>query len=163
MALNDTRQLEHETVLKSPMGWSPRKNKNCEDEPMKSPQKQKATGSQRPKSLFLPSEVTLFPPTGFKEQSGDTRIHRASAEESRGLSTPRVNSSSVQGFQDKEERVRRTVGKAGNRVMAAVAALNGKIKEPATNPNNDTKELEEAFEAVLVWLTSSMTGSQYCC
>lgn len=157
--LNDRWDIDDEMERYTPHEYSPSKGRNFYDEqPTLS---RKAEPKSRPKSAYLPSSLSSASFTEtisvlrkvsqrhkktdvgrLQEQMGiDGTSSRRSSTDSRKVS----NDSSDYGL---------TMAKRGSRVQAAVAALNGKAKEPELEVKlhvpSDPRAFDNAFEAVLV-------------
>ena len=161
--LNDRWDVNDEMERYTPQEYSPSKGRNFYDEqPTLS---RRAEPKPRPKSAYLPSSLSSnsFTETisvlrkvsqrhkktdvgRFQEQLGTDGVSsRRSSTDSRKFS----NGSSDPGL---------TMAKRGSRVQAAVAALNGKAKEPEVESKpqvpSDPRAFDNAFEAVLVCIAS---------
>lgn len=166
---DDRRNVNHEVERYTPREYSPSKGRNFYDEqPTLS---RRAEPKPRPKSTYLPSSLSSnsFTETisvlrkvsqrhkktdvgRFQEQMGtEGTSSRRSSTDSRKVS----NDSSDSGL---------TMAKRGSRVQAAVAALNGKAKEPEVGAKpqvpSDPRAFDNAFEAVLV--RTAMLKPTYC-
>ncbi|KAF2261592.1 hypothetical protein CC78DRAFT_499866, partial [Lojkania enalia] len=155
--LNDRQSTEHrrsiqeEIALYTPTEYSPSKQRNFFDFGQPSLQKRPAV-KERPKSTMLPASTSA---TSFFET-----LTRKKSNERLPLSDTKGNEAkSKAGAQSKgiatRAMLRRTANatKKQNRVMAAVAALNGKAKESESGTTQpvrlDSKVVNAEFEAVL--------------
>ena len=174
--LNDRFALEEEAALYTPRDYSPSKQRNFQDleQPTLS---RRAELKPRPKSEYIVPCLTLASFAGAvsglqksgrnksqvdisnqQQQTGQAAdaSWRSSADEDI-LSTRPPN---VQNRQVNEsDGSNLPMPKSGSRVMAAVAAFNGKAKELPQEPPKDTetvhldpKAIERAFESLLVSL-----------
>lgn len=168
--LNDQRlSIEEEIALYTPQDYSPSKQRNFFDYGQPSLQK-KPQVKERPKSTFLPStgSTTSLLETLTRKRStdrvplGDTKGNEGRAKDnasSRGIVTRGMlrRTSSESSREGKAVKQNAEASKKPNRVMAAVAAFNGKAKQaerhgtPVTSPTKlDPKVVDAEFEAVLV-------------
>ncbi|ORY13073.1 GTPase binding protein Rid1 [Clohesyomyces aquaticus] len=167
--LNDRWSIEQETALYTPAEYSPSKQRNFFDYGQPSLQKRPAA-KERPKSTVVPtsySTTSLFETLSRKMSSdrndrvplSDTKGNEGrskAASPAKGVSTRSMlqrSSSDSRKSKEKAAKEQASPKKGGNRVMAAVAAFNGKSKEShtgATPPVKlDRKAVEAEFEAVL--------------
>lgn len=165
--LNDTRDVDNEMALYTPQEYSPSKQRNFHGFQKPSLSRK----GERPKSAFLASGIstTSFAETlsGLRKYSHDrgesrssnlSEQHRNSAESHRKSSSEypnpgRGDRNSNRKVSDGSSNSGLTMAKRGSRVMAVVAALNGKSKEAAketTDPKLDLKDIDNAFESLLV-------------
>ncbi len=168
--LNDQRRsLEEEMALYTPQNYSPSKQRNFFDYGQPSLQSRSAV-KERPKSMFVPkttSTTSLLDPFTRKKSSdrvplSDTKGNEGRADESAfhsgklgrptlGRASTDVSRKDVDVFS-----VSQPVSpvKKQNRVMAAVAAFNGKSKQGDVTPTSPTKldpyVVDTEFEEVLV-------------
>ena len=163
--LNDTWDLEDECSLYSPQMYSPSKSRNFFNEPTLA---KKPETKQRPKSVtegLSSSSTSLFETFshrrknstssgqngGKKEAETNARKEEAKMQDApNGLPNSLEDSGKPKSDASKSGT---TMGKRGTRVMAAVAAWNGKAKEPAFEPKEtklDPAAVEKAFETMLV-------------
>ena len=179
--LNDQFAVEEEVALYTPRDYSPSKQRNFEDyqRPTLPP---KAEPKPRPKSDHIApgltsasfaetvsglrrsgrnkSQVDVSKPQQQTQQNADAG-RKSLAEEKRWVETPsgsdhrKVNNDSADPDMPLPKR--------GSRVMAAVAAFNGKAKELPREPPQDTetakldsKAIENAFESLLVGFASTL-------
>ena len=171
--LNDVRDIAEEIALYTPAEHSPSKGRNFMD--YQAPTLARVETKPRPKSALLSSSAskTTFTETisGLRKRgydkvsqqplSGQER-NRSSDDYRRSSSEKKVPS---QRASTERQRKREDVGvdsvavKRGSRVMAAVAAFNGKsqdLDEPkdmvnkTQEPPLDPKAIETAFESLLV-------------
>ncbi|CAI6322042.1 unnamed protein product [Periconia digitata] len=169
--LNDQRRsIEEEIAIYSPEKYSPSKQRNFFDYGQPSLQK-KSQLKERPKSVFLPksgSTATLIDTfTGRKSTNtdrtplGDTKGNEGRVKENVSTRTmnPRGFLSRASSDQSSDSYTPKPLPdspKKQNRVMAAVAAFNGKSKstsQSATAPmppiKLDPKVVDAEFESVL--------------
>ena len=173
--LNDTRDIDDEMALYTPRDYSPSKQRNFHDfQPNLS---RKLEPRPRPKSAFLPTDrstasfaetlsklrnINKFPPQ--PDGPNQSAQARRSAENGRGSpsydeSSDRVSRKEQRKVSNDSTKAFATAGKRGSRVMAVVAAFNGKAKgsvreQERETPNIpvDVKAIENAFESLLVGL-----------
>lgn len=164
--LNDARDVDDEMALYTPHEYSPSKQRNFHD-------LQKPTLSrkgERPKSAFLGNGIstTSFAETisGLRKYShdrGESRSSNQSEQHRKSVESSRKSSSEYQYPNRLDRNERRKVSdssstsniaaKRGSRVMAVVAAFNGKSKESSkenAESKADPKQIEIAFENLLV-------------
>lgn len=171
--LNDARDINDEMALYTPRDYSPSKQRNFHDYQPNLPRKSET--KPRPKSAFFPSDhsTASFAETLSKLRNinknpphpdGQILQSRRSIENERG--SPSYGQSSERIFRKEHRKVSSesskayaTTGKRGSRVMAVVAAFNGKTKgsvkeQERETPNIplDVKAIESAFESLLVGL-----------
>lgn len=160
----DRRALDDEVARYTPSNYSPSKQRNFADYGMPSLQPKRPGTKERPKSMFPPSTNNGLL-DGYNRKKSVERVPLADTlgnelrPSSRGAA-PRgmmVRSSSEIGKR-REEPVTplSSSPKKPSRVMAAVAAFNGKAKEAQTPPVSpvkllDARAVEAEFEEVLVW------------
>lgn len=187
--LNDARDIDDEMALYTPRDYSPSKQRNFHDYKPNLPRKPES--KPRPRSAILPTEhsTASFAETLSKlrninkvqpHSDGQKQILQSRKSVENGRGSPSYDKSSGRIFRNEHRNVSNgssksavTVGKRGSRVMAVVAAFNGKAKESAREqgretPNTpvDVKAIENAFESLLVglnvWYTSTkLTGSGF--
>lgn len=175
VSLNNTRDIHEEMALYTPRDYSPSKQRNFHDyQPNLS---RKLESKPRPKSAFLSTDhstasftetlsklrnINKFPP----HPDGQKQVlqSRKSVENERG--SPSYDESSGRVFRKEHRKVSNdstkpsvTTWKPGSRVMAVVAAFNGKAKGSVREPERespkiplDVKAIENAFESLLVGL-----------
>ena len=175
--LNDARDINDEMALYTPRDYSPSKQRNFHDYQPTLPRKSES--KPRPKSAFFPTDhsTASFAETLSKlrninktspQPAGKTQVlqSRRSIENERG--SPSYDVSSERTFRKEHRKVSSesskftaTTGKRGSRVMAVVAAFNGKAKgsvkeQERETPNIplDVKAIESAFESLLVGLNA---------
>lgn len=173
--LNDARDINDEMALYTPRDYSPSKQRNFHD--YQPNLFRKSEPKPRPKSAFFPSDhsTASFAETLSKlrninknpsRSDGQKQLlqSRRSIENERG--SPSYEESSERIFRKEHRKVSSdsskayaTTGKRGSRVMAVVAAFNGKakgsVKEQERETANiplDVKAIESAFESLLVGL-----------
>lgn len=164
--LKDAHDVDDEMALYTPHEYSPSKQRNFHD-------LQKPTLSrkgERPKSAFLGNGIstTSFAETisGLRKYShdkGESRSSNQSGQHRNSVESSRKSSSEYQYPTRLDRNERRKVSdsssnsgiaaKRGSRVMAVVAAFNGRSKESSkenAETKVDPKEIEIAFENLLV-------------
>jgi hypothetical protein len=165
--LNDRRSIEEEIALYTPSNYSPSKQRNFGGYNL--PSLQKRQPGERPKSTFLPNTGSSTLLDTFSRKRSNERVPLGDTKGNGG--TPRDDAASAQsvkarsmlrrsnsGRDKKKDDAKRPASppKKPNRVMAAVAAFNGRTKEAQTPPASPTKldplAVEAEFEAVLVRL-----------
>ena len=116
----------------------------------------KAESKQRPKSMVIPSAHTLVAYRETEKRRDAVLDELSSAKGSQRVS---IEASSDQSsIETRKSEIESSkpglfMAKRGSRVMAAVAAWNGKDKEVAIEAKNiklDPQAIESAFESVLV-------------
>lgn len=180
--LNDARDIANEISLYTPAEYSPSKGRNFMD--YQAPTlSRKVEPKPRPKSAVLSSSASktsfaetisglrhrgeqkdqLRPLSGQKQPQNDGERQRSSVERQRSSvekkqSSQRTSTERQRKSEGAEERDARAA-KRGSRVMAAVAAFNGKsqhsdvstgIDKKPLEPPLDPKAIETAFESLLV-------------
>lgn len=187
--LNDLRDINDEMALYTPRNYSPSKQRNFHDyqQPNLS---RKPEPRPRPRSAILPTDSST---ASFVETLSKLRNLNKSQPDSaqqqnlqsrkcmeNGRRSPSDNEASHRKLGNEPRKVSNetsksaaTVGKRGSRVMAVVAAFNGKAKESAKEqardvPNTplDDKAIENAFESLLVsskayYIYTKLTGSGF--
>ena len=171
--LNDAKDIAEEIALYTPAEYSPSKGRNFMD--YQAPTLARAETKPRPKSAILPSSASksTFADTisGLRKRGHDKISSQPlSAQEKAGSSVDYRRSSSekrapIQRTSTEPQRKSEDVGadsvavKRGSRVMAAVAAFNGKSQIPdvpkeiankTQEPPLDPEAIETAFESLLV-------------
>lgn len=167
--LNDVQDVDNEMALYTPLEYSPSKQRNFHDYE-KPTLCRRGEPKPRPRSAFIPSGISAasFTETlsGLRKQSherGESRSSNQSEYRPNSAETGRKASSEDQRSRrrdDVENRKSRddsstsasTLAKRGSRVMAVVAALNGKSKEPTKEvvaTKIDIVAIESAFENLL--------------
>ena len=168
--LNDARDVDKEMALYSPPEYSPTKQRNFHDY-QKPSLSRPGEPKPRPRSAFLPSGISTssFAETlsGLRKQghergqsrsSNPSEPQRKSGESNRKPSfddwrSNRGETSENRKVSDNSSNSGMTIAKRGSRVMAVVAAFNGKSKEPhkdVAETKMDVKAIENAFESLLV-------------
>lgn len=167
--LNDRRSVDEEMALYTPQEYSPSKQRNFHNYQQPTLAK-RAEPKPRPKSAYLPSAPSMSSFAGTLSgrrkvshervvQQGPKRDlinpQRMSSEEKCYIPSAQDNLNrrpSIQNRKTSGESFREglTMAKRGVRVMAAVAALNGKSKEQEKEVKVDVKQIDNAFEALLV-------------
>ena len=172
--LNDQFTVEEEVALYTPRDYSPSKQRNFPD--YQQPTLSKGVGSKpRPKS----ESITITPcptPASFAavvsglQKSGRNKsqvdISNRQQQTRQVVDTSRLDQNGSIEIQSKAENRKVSndsagsglpMQKSGSRVMAAVAAFNGKAKELPKDPPKevetvqlDPKAIEKAFESLLV-------------
>ena len=172
--LNDRFAIEDEVALYTPRDYSPSKQRNF-------PDSQQPTLSRRVESKARPKSECIAPcptPSSFAEVVSGLQISGRNQSQvdvsNRQQQTARVidgsrklgleqNTSEIQPSSENCKVSNDSAGsdvpipKRGSRVMAAVAAFNGKAKELPKDPPKETdttqfdpKAIEKAFESLLV-------------
>ncbi len=169
VCLNDRRSVDEEMALYTPKEYSPSKQRNFCDYHQPTLAK-RGEPKARPKSAFLPSAPSMASLadtlSGRRKVSHDRMIqlgprrdsinaHRISSDDKRRGSSEQdrlTRQSSVENRKTSNESFKEglTMAKRGTRVMAAVAAFNGKSKEQEKEVKIDVKMIDSAFEALLV-------------
>ncbi|KAF2116053.1 GTPase binding protein-like protein Rid1 [Lophiotrema nucula] len=158
----ERRSLEEEIALYTPADYSPSKQRNFFDYGQPSLQK-RPTAKERPKSTFIPSttSATSIFETLTRKKSGDraplspTQGNEGRTKDGGGAkgATTRAMLSRSNSESSKSKEAAAKATKKQNRVMAAVAAFNGKSREAgagAASPSKlDPKIVDAEFEAVL--------------
>lgn len=163
--LNDHRAVAEEIARYTPQDYSPSKQRNFGVRALPSLH-------ERPNSLYPPAtgstasfmktvsrklsneRAPLVPPKGENGVVAVPEPRQVSAERSRihdtlGLGLLRRSHSEKRKASTEQPKEGVTVSKRGSRVMAAVAALNGKIREGETGVLDEEK-INGEFEAMLV-------------
>lgn len=165
----ERRSIEEEIALYTPSDYSPSKQRNFFEYGQPSLQK-RPVAKERPKSTFLPgstSHTSLFETLGRKKSNeraplsvtkgNEGRSKDAVTKETSSRSLLRRTSSDNGKRKDDLAKQAQNGVKKQNRVMAAVAAFNGKSKEtqarPASPNKLDPKVVDAEFEDVLVSLS----------
>ena len=173
--LNDRFALEEEAALYTPRDYSPSKQRNFQDyqQPTLS---RRAELKSRPKSEYIvpyPTSASFAGVVSGLQKSGRNKSQvdisnqqqqtgqaadaswRLSAEEN--ILSTRPPSAQNRQVNNDSNGSNVPMPKSGSRVMAAVAAFNGKAKELPQEPLKDTetvhldpKAIERAFESLLV-------------
>jgi hypothetical protein len=166
--LNDRQSIEAEIAIYTPGNYSPSKQRNFFDYGQPSLDRRPIL-KERPKSTVLPSTTSSSTFLGtFSRKKSDERVplsdtkgnHDRPTEGASSRTTsarPLVRRSSSEGDKRRDAVAKQATPspKKQNRVMAAVAAFNGKAKEaqtaaPAALPKLDPRAVDAEFEAVLV-------------
>lgn len=150
--LNDRKSIEEEIRRYTPKEYSPSKQRNFYDEQPalhKPPSREK-----RPQTMFLPSTTTsLFDQISRKMSSERERPVLTTAKSSDSTPTARGflhrSSSEKRAVSTQESKPAHTMRSKGSRVMAAVAAINGKGKEAPAPEKLDPAKIAAEFERVL--------------
>lgn len=174
--MNDRMSVNEEMALYTPREYSPSKQRNFCDYQQPTLAR-RPEPKPRPKSAYLPSTPSLAALadtlSGRRKVSSDRSIHpakdlvpanRLSSDDKRRGSSEQEYSSRRPGGEGRKvssELIKDgiTLAKRGVRVMAAVAALNGKVKEQEKEVKVDTKLIDSAFEALLVSTPSGVKVS----
>ena len=182
--LNDVRDIAEEIALYTPAEYSPSKGRNFMD--YQAPTLARVETKPRPKSALLSSSASK---TTFTETISGLRKRGYDKVSAQPLSAQEGNRSSGDyrrsSFEKKapnqrasteRQRKREDVGvdsvavKRGSRVMAAVAAFNGKSQDldeskdmvkKTQEPPLDPKAIETAFESLLVSHTNAERTSTH--
>lgn len=165
--LNDQRTFVEEIALYTPSDYTPSKQRNFHD--YEKPTLSRRGGqTQRPKSMYLPTSASSS--SFMATLSRKTSNERTSPPPSRGngAKTPdricggqarksswdgnlgRRSSLEHLGSAREHRREGLAVPMRGSRVMAVVAAFDGRAKEADKKVDLDTKKIDAEFEAVLV-------------
>lgn len=162
VALNDVQDVENEVALYTPLEYSPSKQRNFHgyEKPTLS---QRGEPKPRPRSAFIPSGISAasFTETlsGLRKQGHERGEYRPSSADARRKASSedqrpgRRDDVEKRKFSDESSNSASTMAKRGSRVMAAVAAFNGKSKEPpkeAVASKVDVVSIDNAFENLLV-------------
>lgn len=168
--LNDVHDVDNEMALYTPLDYSPSKQRNFHDYE-KPTLSRKGEPKPRPRSAFIPSGISgaSFTETisGLRKQghergeshgSNQSEYRPSSAETRRKAFSEDQRSSHGDDLKsrkvsDDSSNSTSTMAKRGSRVMAVVAAFNGKSKEPpkeAVAAKVDVLAIENAFENLLV-------------
>ena len=176
--LNDAKDIAEEIALYTPAEYSPSKGRNFMD--YQAPTLARVEPKTRPKSALLPSSAskTTFADTisGLRKRGHDKISSQPlSAQEKARSSIDNRRSSSEKKYPSQrasteKQRKSEDVGvgslavKRGSRVMAAVAAFNGKSQSSDVPKDRvsktqeaplDPKVIETAFESLLVSLENA--------
>lgn len=172
--LNDVHDVDNEMALYTPLEYSPSKQRNFHEyeEPTLS---RRGEPKPRPRSAFIPSGISTasFAETlsGLRKQGhqrGESRSsnqseyrppsaesrRKASSEDQRSSRRDVVENRKVS---DESSNSASIIAKRGSRVMAVVAAFNGKSKEPpkeAVATKIDVHAIDNAFENLLVSIST---------
>ena len=170
--LNDQSTIEEEVALYTPRDYSPSKQRNFPD--YQQPTLSKRVGSKpRPKSESIapcPTPASFAEVVSGLQKSGRNKsqvdISNRQQQTRQVIDTSRLDQNSSIEIQPRAENRKVSndsagsglpMTKSGSRVMAAVAAFNGKAKELPKNPPKETetvqldpKAIEKAFESLLV-------------
>ena len=167
--LNDRMSVGEEMALYTPKEYSPSKQRNFGDYQQPTLAR-RPEPKPRPKSAYLPStpSLTALADTlsGRRKVSIDRSIHPAGDKNLAPALRP-SSDDKRRGSSEQEYKGRRaggegrkvsselikdgvTLAKRGVRVMAAVAALNGKSKDQEKEVKVDVKTIDNAFESLLV-------------
>jgi hypothetical protein len=171
MALND-RSVEQETNFYTPRDYSPSKQRNFHDV-----QQPVLAKKGRPKSEFLSkskSSMTIFESAARSSTDQPTMPTRRSVETtpssffkpSKTTKVPLKSEKPVDKMAKATKSASKellTMARKGTKVMGLVAAFNSR-SDPATavEPELDPKEIDAAFEAVLVRTRLSLLPSVKC-
>lgn len=176
VALNDQRRsIEEEIALYTPQNYSPSKQRNFFDYGQPSLQKRPAA-KERPKSMVVPkstSTASLLETFGRKKsgervplsdtKGNEGRIKESTSSKSIPPRPPMGRASTDTSRKDASRSATEptVAAKKPNRVMAAVAAFNGKSRqmEAPTSPTKlDPKTVDAEFEEVLVCNSIHLAG-----
>jgi hypothetical protein len=162
--LNDQRRsIEEEIALYTPQNYSPSKQRNFFDYGQPSLQ-QRPAAKERPKSMVVPkstSTTSILGTFGRKKSNeraplSDTKGNEGRVKESMSAKSMQTRPPMGRASTDtsrKDVPQPAVAAKKPNRVMAAVAAFNGKSRqmEAASSPTKlDPKQVDAEFEEVLV-------------
>ncbi|KAL8796245.1 MAG: hypothetical protein Q9195_001360 [Heterodermia aff. obscurata] len=166
--LNDARDIAEEIALYTPAEYSPSKGRNFMD--YQAPTLARVETKPRPKSALLSSSAskTTFTDTisglrkrGYDKVSSQQDKAQSSADFRRSSSekkAPSQRTNTEKQRKSEDAGVDSVAVKRGSRVMAAVAAFNGKsqnsdvpkdIVNKTQEPPLDPKAIESAFESLL--------------
>lgn len=172
--LNDVHDVDNEMALYTPLEYSPSKQRNFHDYE-KPTLSRRGEPKPRPRSAFIPSGISAasFTETisGLRQQGherGESRSSNQSEYRPRSAETRRKSSSEDHRSSRRDDVGNRkvsddssnsasTMAKHGSRVMAVVAAFNGKSKEPpkaAVATKIDVHAIDNAFENLLVRMST---------
>ena len=170
--LNDQFTVEEEVALYTPRDYSPSKQRNFPD--YQQPTLSRGVGSKpRPKSESItpcPTPASFAEVVSGLQKSGRNKsqvdISNRQQQTRQVVDTSRLDQNGSIEIQSKAENRKVSndsagsglpMQKSGSRVMAAVAAFNGKAKELPKDPPKevetvqlDPKAIEKAFESLLV-------------
>lgn len=166
--LNDQRRsIEEEIALYTPQNYSPTKQRNFFDYGQPSLQ-QRPAGKERPKSMVVPKSTSTtsiletfsrkksnerVPLSDTKGNEGRTKENASSRATSRPPMGRASTDTSRKADTSRSDSQPAVAAKKPNRVMAAVAAFNGRSRqmEAPTSPTKlDPKVVDTEFEEVLV-------------
>ena len=161
--LNDRWEIEDEVDRYTPQDYSPSKGRNFFDEqPTLS---RRAEPKTRPKSVYLPTSISTASFTDtisvlrkVSQRHKKNDVGRFQDLLEKDVSTSRRNSTDSRRVSNNSSQADITMVKRGSRVMAAVAALNGKIVELEKEVKQvkvDSDTINSAFEAVLVSISTA--------
>ena len=156
--LNDRWDIEDEVGRYTPQEYSPSKGRNFFDEqPTLSRRDEPKT---RPKSAYLPTSMSAASFTDtisvlrkVSQRHKKNDVGRLQDLLEKDVSASRRSSTDSRKVSNNSSQADITMVKRGSRVMAAVAALNGKMIEPekeVKQVKTDSDTINSAFEAVLV-------------
>ncbi|KAI9791344.1 MAG: hypothetical protein M1835_000433 [Candelina submexicana] len=145
--LNDYGDVSQEMALYTPKEYSPSKQRNFQDKPSLT---RRPEAKPRPKSEYLPSKTSAaFAETlsGLRKTSDDYW----KAPSHGAISTMQALNAEAQPKEVSDEKPKEalTTAKRGARVMAAVAAFNGKTKPAVSEAKVDAVSIDVSFEALL--------------
>ena len=163
--LNDRWDIDDEMERYTPQEYSPSKGRNFYDE---QPTLSRRTEPKpRPKSAYLPSSLssasfteTVSVLRKVSQRHKKTNVGRLQGQAGMDGASSRRSSTDSRKVSNDSSDYGLTMAKRGSRVQAAVAALNGKAKEPEGEVKaqvpSDPRAFDNAFEAVLVSTSSSV-------
>ena len=156
--LNDRWDIEDELNRYTPQEYSPSKGRNFFDEqPTLS---RRPEPKPRPKSAYLPTSmsaasftdtISVLRKASQRHKKND--VGRVQDLLEKDVTASRRSSTDSRKVSNNSSQADITMVKRGSRVMAAVAALNGKMIEPEQERKpvkSDSDTINNAFEAVLV-------------
>lgn len=164
--LNDRKSIDDEIRRYTPGVYSPSKQRNFQDS-QKPTLSGRSEAKPRPKSECLASrpmrEASVETESGLRRSDHETSSKTAATTQQMYQKTDADCNASGHGSRVEQRKVsdkwggpEMTVGKRGSRVMAAVAAFNGKSKELPKEPVEclsrselDPQTIESAFEILL--------------
>jgi hypothetical protein len=159
--LNDHQSIKDEIALYTPQNYSPSKQRNFYGLDQPKLQQKRPTLEQRPRSDFLPasgSAVSLIENitrkmSGERERPENSKMppNKSHLREpiSLGRNLLRRTSSERRTVSEVKPKPAPAVNTRGRRVMAVVAAINGKSKPEPTTVELDPEQIAAEFEAVL--------------
>ncbi len=168
--LNDRLSVEEKVALYTPREYSPSKQRNFCDNYHQPTLAKRPELKARPKSAYLassPSLAALADTLSGKRKTSNDRETQRLVRNDLGNAARKSSEGNPRGSFEQAKLFRRPSGgtrkvsielikegttraKRGVKVMAAVAALNGKSKGQEKEPQMDVKLIDSAFEALLV-------------
>ncbi len=153
VALNDSARVEKEISSYTPDDYSPSKQRNFfgHQQPSLPP-----AGSARPRPKSFHSMFSTSTSAPLESDQKAARRERAGSVKGQRIDNPssdrvpRQEKPSSGSRPTSVHRVAENTTSRGGKVMAAVAAFDGKARATETDTSMDSKSLDAAFEAVLV-------------